>query len=108
MTFVSTGVVRKSDTDFVVTGDLTIKDVTKPIELDVEFLGEGLGGIRGYSGWTSSQEHAEKKAVEDAKLEQAFAPFAGKAIDVLATDPPEGDAPSAQESESAASEPERP
>ena len=49
MTFVSTGVVRKGDTDFVVTGDLTIKDVTKPIELAVEFLGEGKdpwGGTR--------------------------------------------------------------
>lgn len=49
MTFVSTGVVQKSDTEFVVTGDLTIKDVTKPVELAVEFLGEGgdpWGGTR--------------------------------------------------------------
>lgn len=49
MTFASTGVVQKSDSDFVVTGDLTIKDVTKPIELSVEFLGEGKdpwGGTR--------------------------------------------------------------
>ena len=41
MTFASTGVVQKSDSDFVVTGDLTIKDITKPFELIVEFLGEG-------------------------------------------------------------------
>lgn len=49
MTFASTGVVEKSDTEFVVTGDLTIKDVTKPVELAVEFLGEGKdpwGGTR--------------------------------------------------------------
>lgn len=49
MTFASTGVVQKSDTDFVVTGDLTIKDVTKAIELSVDFLGEGKdpwGGTR--------------------------------------------------------------
>lgn len=49
MTFSSTGVVQKSDSDFVVTGDLTIKDVSKPIELTVEFLGEGgdpWGGTR--------------------------------------------------------------
>ncbi len=49
MTFVSTGVVQKSDTDFVVTGDLTIKGVTKPVELATEFLGEGgdpWGGTR--------------------------------------------------------------
>ncbi|WP_370615094.1 YceI family protein [Mumia sp. Pv 4-285] len=49
MTFTSTGVVAKSDTDFVVTGDLTIKDITRPVELSVEFLGEGKdpwGGTR--------------------------------------------------------------
>lgn len=49
MTFVSTGVVQKSDEDYVVTGDLTIKGVTKPVELIVEFLGEGgdpWGGTR--------------------------------------------------------------
>ena len=41
MTFPTTGVVQKSDSDFVVTGDLQIKDVSKPVELAVEFLGEG-------------------------------------------------------------------
>ncbi len=49
MTFVSTGIVQKSDTDFVVAGDLTIKGVTKPVELAAEFLGEGgdpWGGTR--------------------------------------------------------------
>jgi polyisoprenoid-binding protein YceI len=49
MTFVSTGIVQKSDTDFVVNGDLTIKGVTKPVELATEFLGEGgdpWGGTR--------------------------------------------------------------
>ena len=47
----------------------------------------GLGGIGGYSGWTSKTEHAKAKAIEDAKLEQTFAPFAGQAIDRLAQDP---------------------
>jgi len=49
MTFVSTGVVQSSDEEFVVTGDLTIKGITKPLELEVEFLGEGAdpwGGTR--------------------------------------------------------------
>jgi len=49
MTFVSTGIVQKGDTDFVVTGDLTIKGVSKPVELATEFLGEGgdpWGGTR--------------------------------------------------------------
>lgn len=49
MTFTSTGVVAKGDNELVVTGDLSIKDVTKPVELAVEFLGEGgdpWGGTR--------------------------------------------------------------
>jgi polyisoprenoid-binding protein YceI len=49
MTFASTGVVDKGDGEFVVTGDLTIKDVTKSVELAVDFLGEGgdpWGGTR--------------------------------------------------------------
>ena len=49
MTFASTGVVDKGGNELVVTGDLTIKGVTKPIELAVEFLGEGgdpWGGTR--------------------------------------------------------------
>lgn len=49
MTFTTTAVVRNSDSDFVVTGDLTIKDVTKSVDLAVEFLGEGKdpwGGTR--------------------------------------------------------------
>ncbi len=47
----------------------------------------GLGGVPSYGGWTSTGEHAKAKAVEDAKLEQTFKPFAGKAIDRLAQDP---------------------
>lgn len=48
-TFVSTGVVAKGGNVFVVVGDLTIKGVTKPVELAVDFLGEGAdpwGGTR--------------------------------------------------------------
>lgn len=47
----------------------------------------GLGGVPSYGGWTSVGEHAKAKAVEDAKLEQTFKPFAGMAIDTLAQDP---------------------
>lgn len=49
MTFASAGVLTKSDTDYVVAGTLTIKGVSKPVELAVEFLGEGgdpWGGTR--------------------------------------------------------------
>jgi len=40
ITFVSTG-VRQQGGDFLVDGDLTIKDVTKPVTFEVEFGGFG-------------------------------------------------------------------
>ena len=49
MTFASSGVVEKAPGELVVQGDLTIKGVTKPLELAVEVLGEGSdpwGGTR--------------------------------------------------------------
>jgi polyisoprenoid-binding protein YceI len=49
MTFVSTNIVEKGEGEFVVTGDLTIKGVTKSVDLATEFLGEGgdpWGGTR--------------------------------------------------------------
>lgn len=39
MTFVSTGLIKESDTDYVLEGSLTIKDKTQPIRLNVEFGG---------------------------------------------------------------------
>jgi len=39
MTFKSTSVEMKSDSDYVVHGDLTIRDVTKPASLKVEYSG---------------------------------------------------------------------
>ncbi|UYM04255.1 YceI family protein [Solicola gregarius] len=48
MTFQSTGIRDKGET-YVALGDLTIRGVTKPVELDVEVLGEGgdpWGGTR--------------------------------------------------------------
>ncbi|MDQ6844568.1 MAG: YceI family protein [Bacteroidota bacterium] len=38
--FVSTSVSKQSDDEFLLTGDLTIRDVTKPVELNVEYGGE--------------------------------------------------------------------
>jgi polyisoprenoid-binding protein YceI len=49
MTFSSNHVIEKSPGELVVHGDLTIKGVTKSLELAVEFLGEGpdpWGGTR--------------------------------------------------------------
>jgi len=40
ITFKSTSITKDGD-DFKVTGDLTIKDVTKPVTFDVEFGGKG-------------------------------------------------------------------
>lgn len=48
MSFVSTGIYDKGDR-LVVTGDLTIKDVTKPLDLELEYNGTGgdpWGGTR--------------------------------------------------------------
>jgi polyisoprenoid-binding protein YceI len=47
MTFKSTKVEKTGDNTAKVTGDLTIRDVTKPVTLDVEFLGEHLSPLSG-------------------------------------------------------------
>jgi len=39
VTFVSTSVVKKGDGKYTLIGDVTLRDVTKPISLDVEFEG---------------------------------------------------------------------
>ncbi len=48
ITFVGTRVEPVGGNDFRVTGDLTIKDVTRPVTLDVEYLGtyQGFGPAR--------------------------------------------------------------
>ncbi len=47
----------------------------------------GLGAFAGVSKWTSAKEQAADKARDDAKMEQAFAPYKGQSIDVIARDP---------------------
>jgi polyisoprenoid-binding protein YceI len=46
MTFVSTG-LREAGGAWVLSGDLTIRDVTKPVELELEFLGVDPTGLQG-------------------------------------------------------------
>ena len=41
LTLVSTGLRRVDDSQWVLTGDLTIRGVTKSVDFDLEFLGEG-------------------------------------------------------------------
>lgn len=49
MRFATTAVTAKGNGEFVVSGNLTVKDVTQPLDLAVEFLGEAgdpWGGTR--------------------------------------------------------------
>jgi len=39
MTFKSTGITKKDDENFVISGDLTIRDITKKVDFDAEFGG---------------------------------------------------------------------
>lgn len=39
MTFKSTGITKKDDENFTISGDLTIRDITKKIDFDAEFGG---------------------------------------------------------------------
>ena len=56
LTFVSTSVERDGD-DWVITGDLTIRDVTAPVTVDFEFTGlakDPFGNVRaGFEGATT-------------------------------------------------------
>jgi len=47
----------------------------------------GFGAFAGTAKWTSVGEMKKEQAVENKKLEAAFAPFAGKPVDQLAADP---------------------
>ncbi|WP_329044099.1 YceI family protein [Amycolatopsis sp. NBC_01488] len=46
MTFTTTG-VRPAGDSWVLSGDLTIRDVTKPVEIELEFLGVDPTGLQG-------------------------------------------------------------
>ena len=54
ITFVSTGVEPAGDDKFRVTGDLTLRGVTRPVTLDVEYTGtatDSFGNVRvGFEG----------------------------------------------------------
>ncbi len=39
MTFKSTGITKKDDENFAISGDLTIRDITKKVDFDAEFGG---------------------------------------------------------------------
>ncbi|WFE22733.1 YceI family protein [Solwaraspora sp. WMMD937] len=55
--FRSTGIVSHSGNEFVLAGDLTVKDVTRPVELAVEFEGAGRSPFgQDIFGFTASTE----------------------------------------------------
>ncbi|MGZ9160553.1 MAG: YceI family protein [Candidatus Limnocylindrales bacterium] len=59
--FVSTSIARKDDDDYLVTGDLTIRDVTKPFTFEVEL--EGI--VKGMSGARHAGLSAQAKVARD-------------------------------------------
>lgn len=56
ITFRSTGVERRDDTHWTVTGDLTIRDVTREVRLATEYLGQA---VHPFSKRTHAAFHAE-------------------------------------------------
>jgi polyisoprenoid-binding protein YceI len=54
ITFRSTGVERRSDSDYVVRGDITIRGITKPVALDVEYHGTSKNPYgKTVAGWSA-------------------------------------------------------
>lgn len=75
MTFKSTSWKKTGENTFDVTGDLTIKDVTKPVVLKVTSLGfgPGMGGMQ-LSGWeaTTTINKKEFNVKDPAMLDAAL------------------------------------
>ena len=75
--FTSTGVRHFDDDEFVLVGDLTIRDVTRTVELEVEFLGattDAYGAER--AGFTATTSISRKEF--NVSFEAAFG--AGNAV----------------------------
>ena len=75
--FVSTGVKNFDGDEFILVGDLTIRDVTKSVELEVEFLGattDAYGAER--AGFTATTSISRKEY--NVSFEAAFG--AGNAV----------------------------
>ena len=57
LNFVSTGVKNFDNDEFILVGDLTIRDITKSVELEVEFLGATTDA---YGAERRSEEHTSE------------------------------------------------
>ena len=53
LTLVSTGLRRVDDSNWVLTGDLTVRGVTKSVDFDLEFSGKGRPCRRARPSWPS-------------------------------------------------------
>ena len=83
MTFRSTSITAKDNTDFTVTGDLTIKDVTKPVSFPVQVVGiipDGKGWRVGYNGELSIDRR--EWGIVDARLTPAGVLLVGYTVNI--------------------------
>lgn len=83
MTFRSTSITAKDNTDFTVTGDLTIKDVTKPVSFPVQVVGiipDGKGWRVGYNGEFSIDRR--DWGIVDARLTPAGVLLVGYTVNI--------------------------
>lgn len=83
MTFRSTAIVSKGDSDFVVDGQLTIKNVTRPVSFPVHVVGiipEGKGWRVGYTGNLVIDRRSW--GIVDSRLTPAGVLLVGYAVDI--------------------------
>ncbi len=83
MTFRSTSIVKSNDSNFVVTGDLTIKNVTKPVTFPVHVVGiipEGTGWRVGYTAELTIDRR--DWGIVDSRLTPAGVLLVGYSVDI--------------------------
>jgi polyisoprenoid-binding protein YceI len=83
MTFRSTSIVAKNFSNFIVTGDLTIKGVTRPVTFPVTVVGiipEGSGWRVGYNGTLTIDRR--NWGIVDSRLTPAGVLLVGYAVNV--------------------------
>lgn len=83
MTFRSTSIVARSSSDFDVMGDLTIKNVTRPVAFPVQVVGiipEGSGWRVGYSGQLTIDRR--NWGIVDARLTPAGVLLVGYTVNI--------------------------
>jgi polyisoprenoid-binding protein YceI len=83
MTFRSTSITAKDASNFIVTGDLTIKNVTRPVTFPVQVVGiipEGKGWRVGYSGALTIDRR--DWGIVDSRLTPAGVLLVGYAVNI--------------------------